>query len=1714
MKKILPLSLLFLSAIGGAQAQTCGTTITNFPYFQNFEAGAGGWTSGGTNTSWALGTPAKSVINSAASGTKSWVTNLAGQYNLSEQSFVESPCFNTTSLVNPVIEMKIWWNSEFSYDGAVLQSSIDGGMSWQNVGAMGDPNNWYNDNSINGVPGGQAAGSAQGWTGRVSSNNGSGGWVVARHALTGLGGKSSVKLRIAFGSDGIIADEGFSFDDVAVFELPANDAAVTFISSPSGSVQPNVSTPITVTLKNTGTANLTAATMGFSVNGAVVSNNFAFSGNLAPNQTSSVTISNHPFPAGIHTLKTWSRLPNGASDGNPGNDTATVRIYSCASLAGTYTINKNLQASATNFQSFTAAAQLLNNCGVSGPVIFNVAGGPYTETVVLGNVAGASTANTITFNGNGNALVNASAGADALLLSGSKYFRFNNLRIKAAPAATGGAVVSLANAAQQNIFTGCSFTHSISITATSQAVNLIGGSSNNSFQGDTLVGAYHGVFNNGTAATPNNGNQFVGNVIRDPYFYGLYNTYAANTLIQGTDISRVTRTNGSSMYGIYFSTGVTGATVSKNRIHNTHDAATVTNGTVYGIFNASTGAAGAENIFLNNAIWNINNNTGTFYGIYTSGSNAWFYYNTVSADNSANTYGTLRGFYVAAAVSNVKFLNNNISLSSPATSKHALYIGSATASLISNNNNLYPGTNGNVGYFTTDQATLAAWKTVNNNAYDLASISADPIFVSAATGNLRPTNSSLDGVAQPLAAVTDDITGAARNTTTPDIGAWEFAPAANDAGIVTIISPTSPVIPNAIQPVSVTLKNFGISPLTSVTINWTINSVAQPAFAWTGNLATNQTVNVPIGNYTFAAGNYTLTACTSNPNGAVDPNTGADCQTVALVACNPLAGTYTINKNLAASATNYTTFTSLVSTLGSCGISAPVTINVVSGTGPYNENVTIGFINGTSATNTITLNGNGNILRSQSTTAEAVLKLNAARYFRFNNLGMEVAAGTTGGTVLTLANSAQNNTFDGCTFTHSTTTTSVSQGVYVLTGSSDNIVRNSTITGAYYGVYVNGTTTIPNNNNKFIGNMVKDPHFYGFSNFYATGTLMEGNDISRPTRTNAGLFYGIYNGTNATGVVISKNRIHNTQDAATTLAVSVYGIYTTAVGTVGAENIIRNNAIYQINNAGGILYGLYNSNASNTYYYNNTVSADIPTATYNTIGGMYFSAASTNVKFINNIISLSSTAGTKNAIYLAASGISLVSNNNNFHAPGGMVGFWGSAMATLNDWKSANSGVYDQNSVSADPFFVNAAAGDLRPTVVVLNNVGQALASVTDDITGAPRSATTPDMGAFEFTVNPNDVGIVAIAGPNVTGCGLSAAETITVTIKNFGTTTQTSIPVSYTLSGNTVNETFTGSIPTNTTATYAFTAKANLGTPGTYQLTTTTVLTGDSNAGNNPDTLNITNSLIPTLPFAFDFETANTGISRFRKVTNTSSAITEDAGASIGTGSVKGLILDGMNNANWLTPVGVTDPWTSNPDNFAAAYICISPAGGLATDSLWLTFDLKQLFKTANANTNFRVTVNGTQVGPTFRPPFSGTPITWQKVKVDLFAYKNDPSVMIGLESSVREAFANGAGTANLLDNVSVLRRLVVSSPTGVKENDLAKQLHVFPNPSKGSFFVSLKNGMDYNLKVTDLTGKVILTQKAKGETRLNLEGTAKGIYLLNVTSVNGAVVRKLIVE
>ncbi|MBK0404965.1 hypothetical protein I5M27_18390, partial [Adhaeribacter sp. BT258] len=319
--------------------------ITSYPYSQNFENGAGNWTTGGINNSWALGTPAGSVINSAASGSNAWKTNLTGNHNNNEQSFVTGPCFNFSTLVKPMLEMKIWWTAEFGWDGAVLQSSIDGGTTWQNVGTMGDPNNWFNYDDIGGNPGGQLIG----WTGTGGSS--SNGWVTAKHELNGLGGQASVKLRIAFGSDISTVNNGFAFDDILIQEAPALNIGAIALATPLATGCYAANEPVTITIQNFGiapidfTTNPTAVTVNITGATTATLNTTITTGTLAAGATHNVYVDIlNMTPAGTYTFNATATV---TGDGDTSNDAMPQTTRSVAPIAAL--------PQAVDFNSFTGA---------------------------------------------------------------------------------------------------------------------------------------------------------------------------------------------------------------------------------------------------------------------------------------------------------------------------------------------------------------------------------------------------------------------------------------------------------------------------------------------------------------------------------------------------------------------------------------------------------------------------------------------------------------------------------------------------------------------------------------------------------------------------------------------------------------------------------------------------------------------------------------------------------------------------------------------------------------------------------------------------------------------------------------------------------------------------------------------------------------------------------------------------------------------------------------------------------------------------------------------------------------------------------------------------------------------------------------------------------------------------------------------------------------
>jgi hypothetical protein len=197
--------------------------ISVFPYTESFENGSN-WNAGtddeGGPMTWALGTPNKTIINGASDGENAWVTGGLGPdfYSDDESSYVESPCFDFSNLLDPVLTLDVWWDIEDGWEGARMQYSIDLGDTWQTIGMEGP--DWYNYSNIYNGEGDDAWSGSPNHSGDpgffLPNADGSGGWVTVTHALEGLSEAPSVLLRMWLLTDPAVTAEGIAFDNVRI----------------------------------------------------------------------------------------------------------------------------------------------------------------------------------------------------------------------------------------------------------------------------------------------------------------------------------------------------------------------------------------------------------------------------------------------------------------------------------------------------------------------------------------------------------------------------------------------------------------------------------------------------------------------------------------------------------------------------------------------------------------------------------------------------------------------------------------------------------------------------------------------------------------------------------------------------------------------------------------------------------------------------------------------------------------------------------------------------------------------------------------------------------------------------------------------------------------------------------------------------------------------------------------------------------------------------------------------------------------------------------------------------------------------------------------------------------------------------------------------------------------------------------------------------------
>lgn len=600
-----------------------------------------------------------------------------------------------------------------------------------------------------------------------------------------------------------------SIDDITIYVPQPNDLALIEWTNPISGIAPSASVPITVKVVNAGIADQDTFDLKYSIDGGTTIITETYNDTLAVGDTLTYTFT---ALANMNTagLYNCGAAVINAGDSYTGNDSIFADIWTGLPLSGTYTIGLD---ATDDFASFSDAVLVLNLFGVSGSCTFIADSGTYNEQVVLNEIVGASSTNTIKFtSATGNAadvvLTNSASGSSdnfTVKLDGADYISFINMTI-AATNSSYATVIEVTNGANYNTFYG----NNIQSTGTSSSSRCIYDYNTinefNTYRKNIITDGYYGFYVYGTnSSTWEKGTVIDSNDISGFYYYGIYSYYQDSIQITNNNIHDPVY----GYYGIYTYYNFNGFNFSNNNIVMNGSSSTVYAFRVYFCNYYSYAGTSAAGLVSNNMI-SIPNATSTKYGLY-----AYYSNNVLYANNSVliSSGGTGYPLYCGNTSSNTAgqtFKNNNFVNKG---GSYAAYFANTTSIAGLDYNNYYT-TGSSLAYYSGAKADLAAFQTASS--MDANSVSIDPMFPS--TTDLHVNYNLFDNLGTSLTEVTIDIDGDTRSLTTPDIGADEFTPVANDLSATELIAPMSGMCGNTLEPVIAVITNLGYATQTAVPV--------------------------------------------------------------------------------------------------------------------------------------------------------------------------------------------------------------------------------------------------------------------------------------------------------------------------------------------------------------------------------------------------------------------------------------------------------------------------------------------------------------------------------------------------------------------------------------------------------------------------------------------------------------------------------------------------------------------------------------------------------------------------------------------------------------------------------------------------------------------------------------------------------------------------------
>ncbi|MFY0673200.1 MAG: DUF5011 domain-containing protein [Bacteroidia bacterium] len=247
--------------------------------------------------------------------------------------------------------------------------------------------------------------------------------------LTGANQTITSTFQVRFGQrDNFAArntggDDGVTFDDIEIKEVFNNNGEVlSFGSICSGNNN------LSATLFNNGKDTIKNGVVSWWVDGSKQSA-ANFVSTIAPSTSSQINLGSYNFGSGNHDLVAIVDSVNNVVDENIDD---TLKVTVLPGLSGSYTVG----GSSPDFSSFSDVVTALNSRGLCGAVTFNIRDGNYSGANLIGNVSGASSTNTITFDGGDSSKTiisnNSGSAIYTLALENSEYITFKNLQFRSA----------------------------------------------------------------------------------------------------------------------------------------------------------------------------------------------------------------------------------------------------------------------------------------------------------------------------------------------------------------------------------------------------------------------------------------------------------------------------------------------------------------------------------------------------------------------------------------------------------------------------------------------------------------------------------------------------------------------------------------------------------------------------------------------------------------------------------------------------------------------------------------------------------------------------------------------------------------------------------------------------------------------------------------------------------------------------------------------------------------------------------------------------------------------------------------------------------------------------------------------------------------------------------------------------------------------------------